>query len=67
VGGRLLAVASVPATTVNWAGPDEVSIEDWCAYLGRLVGIEPTFTTTADALESVATDTTLMHQLIGPA
>ena len=34
----LLRAASVPATIVNWAGQEHVSIEEWCAYLGELAG-----------------------------
>ena len=30
---RLLEIASVPATTVNWGG-ECVGIEEWCRYLG---------------------------------
>ena len=63
----LLDAASVPATTVNWAGTDAVSVEDWCAYLGQLVGAQPTFRHSDQALESVVTDNTRMHALIGPA
>ncbi|TXI48785.1 MAG: NAD-dependent epimerase/dehydratase family protein, partial [Mycobacterium sp.] len=40
---KLLELASVPATTVNWAGDQFISIQDWCAYLGSLVGREPVF------------------------
>jgi len=64
---RLLEIASVPATTVHWAGPDTVSIEEWCAHLGELVGRQPVFDQSDQALESVATDTSRMHELIGPA
>jgi nucleoside-diphosphate-sugar epimerase len=64
---KLLEVASVPATIVNWAGPDVVSIEDWCLYLGELVGIMPTFAPTTATIESVRVDTTRMDELIGPA
>jgi nucleoside-diphosphate-sugar epimerase len=64
---KLLEVASVPATVVNWAGPDPVSIEDWCLYLGELVGIMPRFAPTTATIESVRVDTTRMHELIGPA
>ncbi len=31
----MLAAASVPATIVNWAGDEPVSIQEWCAYLRR--------------------------------
>ena len=34
------APASVPATIVNWAGSETVSAEEYCAYLGELVGRE---------------------------
>lgn len=64
---KLLGVASVPATTLNWAGPDSVSIEEWCTFMGEMVGRTALFTSSATALPSVATDNTRMHELIGPA
>jgi nucleoside-diphosphate-sugar epimerase len=64
---KLFDVAAVPATTVNWAGPEPVSIEDWCLYLGELVRIMPSFAPTTATIESVRVDTTRMHELIGPA
>ncbi len=63
---KLLAVADVPATTVNWAGSQTASIEDWCAWLGELTGLEPKFHYTDATLASVVCDTTRMHELIGP-
>jgi nucleoside-diphosphate-sugar epimerase len=63
----LLGAAAVPAVTVNWAGPDVVSVQEWCTYLGSLVGKDPVFEETEHALPSVAVDTTLMEELIGPA
>jgi nucleoside-diphosphate-sugar epimerase len=62
---KLLAVADVPATIVNWAGRDAVSIEAWCAYLGKLTGLEPKFAPTTATIESVVADTTRMRELIG--
>ena len=38
----LLAAASVPATIVNWAGDEAVSVQEWCSYFGELTGVEPT-------------------------
>ena len=35
---KLLDAASVPATTVNWGGDQTVSLQEWCAYIGSLVG-----------------------------
>ena len=63
----LLGAAAVPATIVNWAGPDVVAIEEWCAFLGDRVGLRPRFEPDDRALPSVATDTSRMEQLIGPA
>ena len=63
----LLEAASVPAVTVNWAGPDVVSVQEWCRYLGSLVGAEPVFEETTAALPSVAIDVSFMDKLIGPA
>jgi nucleoside-diphosphate-sugar epimerase len=37
----LLHAASVPATIVNWGGDEPVSAQQWCAYIGQLVGSEP--------------------------
>ncbi len=60
----LLDAASVPATIVNWAG-EQTSIEEWCAYLGELTGLDPQFDVTDNTISSVTTDNTRMHELIG--
>jgi nucleoside-diphosphate-sugar epimerase len=62
----LLAAASVPARIVNWAGPETVSIEDWCTYLGDMVAREPVFEDDPRALESVACDTTVLREIAPP-
>jgi nucleoside-diphosphate-sugar epimerase len=36
----LLAAASVPATIVNWCGDEAVSVQQWSAYFGALLGID---------------------------
>jgi nucleoside-diphosphate-sugar epimerase len=36
----LLDAAAVPAPIVNWAGDDWASVQDYCAYVGELVGKE---------------------------
>ena len=64
---KLLEVASVPATTINWASEQLVSIQEWCTYLGSLVGTEPTFEESDRALRGNPLDVTLMRELIGPA
>ena len=61
----MLAIASVPVTTVNWGGSEVVSIQEWCAYMGELAGIEPKFLPTDQTLASVSVDTIRMEQLVG--
>ena len=61
----MLSAASVPVTTVNWGGSDVVSIQEWCAYMGELTGIEPKFVPTDQTLASVSIDTTRMESLVG--
>jgi nucleoside-diphosphate-sugar epimerase len=62
---KLLAIASVPATIVNWGGRDEVSIEEWCQYLGEFAGVRPVIVPNPDALDSVPVDLTRLHELVG--
>lgn len=62
---RLLDAASVPATTVNWCGDQTVSLQDWCSYIGELVGREPEFQESDQALRGGPTDVTRMHELVG--
>jgi UDP-glucuronate 4-epimerase len=62
---RLLDVASVPATTVNWAGGQTVSLQEWCSYLGSLVGCQPVFQQDPHALRGGPSDLTRMNELIG--
>ncbi len=62
----LLKAASVPATIVNWGG-DPATIEEWCAYLGELTGLEPKFDETDNTIGSVTCDLTRMHELVGKA
>ena len=62
---RLLAAASVPATTTNWCGNQVVSLQEWCEYLGTLVGREPVFDESAQALRGNPTDPAHMRELVG--
>ena len=61
----LLAAATVPATIVNWGGDEVVSLEEWCTYLGELVGHPATFNETEGTIGGVTVDLTKMHQLVG--
>lgn len=62
---KMLEAASVPATTVNWCGDQTVSLQEWCTYIGELVGREPVFAESEQALRGGPTDTTRMHELVG--
>lgn len=64
---KLLDIATVPATTLNWAGDDVVSIEEWVDYLGELTGLEPKTQQTDQTLASNVMDLTRMHELVGHA
>jgi nucleoside-diphosphate-sugar epimerase len=61
----LLEVASVPASIVNWAGPDIVSIEDWSGYVGSLIGRTPSFVVSAEATEPMTVDTSKLVTIAG--
>jgi UDP-glucuronate 4-epimerase len=61
---KLLEVASVPATVVNWGGVP-VALEEWCEYAGELVGAAPSFIETDRTIGSIVVDRTRMLELIG--
>lgn len=63
----LLAMAALPVTTVNWGGDDVVSIEEWCGYLGELVGVAPAFAPTTGTIESVTVDVAKLRTVTGPS
>jgi len=62
----LLDAASVPATVVNWAGDDVVSIEDWVGFLAEQIGLEATFQPTEQTIASVACDVSKRLSITGP-
>ena len=64
---KLLEIASVPVTTVNWGGEDVVSIQEWCAYITELTGVEIPLTVGPTAMPSVVADVTKQHELVGKA
>jgi nucleoside-diphosphate-sugar epimerase len=63
---HLLAAAGSEAATVNFGGSERTSIEEWCAWLTELTGLEPVFRENPAAFGSLCIDTTRMHELIGP-
>jgi nucleoside-diphosphate-sugar epimerase len=64
-GIRSMEVATTPPMVVNWAGSETVSVEDYCTYLGELVGVEPIFEYTTDAHTPLWPDVTRMHDVLG--
>ncbi len=64
---KVLEAASVPASVFNFSGQEHVSIEEWCAYIGELTGLEPKLVPTVDTLESVKTDNSKMQAVAGKA
>jgi nucleoside-diphosphate-sugar epimerase len=65
LGIRAMEVARTPPIVVNWAGSETVSVEDYCAYMGELVGVEPIFEYTPEAHTPLWTDVTAMHEVLG--
>jgi UDP-glucuronate 4-epimerase len=64
-GIRAMEVAGIPPVVVNWAGSETVSVEEYCTYMGELVGVEPVFTYTPDAHTPLWPDVTRMHEILG--
>ena len=62
---RALEVADVDPVVVNFAGSDTVSAEDYCAYLGELVGRPVRIRYEADAPWPLWPDVTRMHAVLG--
>ncbi|WP_445170820.1 NAD-dependent epimerase/dehydratase family protein [Mycolicibacterium sp. Dal123E01] len=65
LGIRAMEVADTPPIVVNWAGSETVSVEDYCTYMGELVGVEPVFEYTPDAHTPLWPDVTYMHHVLG--
>jgi nucleoside-diphosphate-sugar epimerase len=65
LGIRALEVASDPPVVVNWAGSETVSAEEYCAYLGELVGRDVTIRYDATAPWPIWPDVTFMHEVLG--
>jgi nucleoside-diphosphate-sugar epimerase len=62
---RLIEIAGVPPTTVNWGGDEKVSVEDWTAYLSELTGLPAKLVTSPQSLQSVELNLEKMHELVG--
>jgi UDP-glucuronate 4-epimerase len=62
---RALEVASPDPVVVNFAGSETVSAEEYCAYLGDLVGRPALIRYDPDAPWPIWPDVTRMHQVLG--
>jgi len=67
LGTRALQVASTDPVVVNFAGSETVSAEDYCAYLGELVGREVRIRYDPSAPWPIWPDVTRMHAVLGRA
>lgn len=65
LGTKAMTVVKSPPLVVNWAGSETVSAEEYCEYMGSLVGIKPRFRYTEEAYTPLWPDVTLMHQVLG--
>ncbi len=65
LGIRAMEAASTPPLVVNWSGSETVSIEDYCMWLGELVGIEPIFEYTTETHTPLWPDVRHMHETLG--
>lgn len=64
---RALEVASPDPVVVNFAGSETVSAEDYCAYLGELVGRPALIRYDPNAPWPIWPDVTRMHDVLGRA
>jgi nucleoside-diphosphate-sugar epimerase len=64
----LLDAASVPATIVNWAGDEPVSVQQWSAYFAELLGVDAKVVVAEAAGASIGSvsDPTRRRAITGP-
>ena len=62
---RALEVASPDPVVVNFAGSETVSAEEYCAYLGELVGRPALIRYDPEAPWPIWPDVTRMHEVLG--
>jgi len=64
---KLLEVATVPATIVNWSGDDAVTVEEMVAYMAELTGRTPNFVLVdmPESSKGNGSDNTRRTELIG--
>jgi len=65
LGIRALEVGTLPPLVVNWAGSETVSAEEYCSYLGELVGRPARIEYDERAPWPIWPDVTKMHEVLG--
>jgi len=65
LGIAALEAGRVPPLVVNWCGDDIVTVEEYCSYMGELIGREPIFEYTPSTWCSLVADTNFMHEVLG--
>jgi nucleoside-diphosphate-sugar epimerase len=63
---RALTIGAVPPVVVNLGGDEPVTIEEYCAYAGELLGIQPKFRYTDETYAGSFMDPTARRRLLGP-
>jgi hypothetical protein len=63
----LLGAATVPATIVNWAGEEQVDLEEWCNFLADRCGLTASFEMTDSTIGGVTVSTERMKSVCGPS
>lgn len=62
---KLLEIATVPATIVNWGGDDPVTDQEMGEYVAELTGVTASFVESPVSFDSFWSDNTRREQLIG--
>jgi nucleoside-diphosphate-sugar epimerase len=62
-----LEAGRVPPLVLNWCGDDIVTVEEYCTFMGELIGQEPIFEYTTEAYVSLVPDITLRQEILGSA
>ena len=65
LGIKALELASTPLLIVNWAGSETTTAEEYCAYMGSLIGKDPIIEYTDEAYTPLWPDVTYMHEVLG--
>jgi nucleoside-diphosphate-sugar epimerase len=60
-----LEAGRVPPLVLNWCGDDVVTVEEYCTFMGELIGKEPIFEYTTSAYVSLVPDITLRQEILG--